>query len=129
MRRLADGIGGRGWHAVGIGLSLYVLTLLIYNVQEAGVLQNAVESDILVAIAAVALVAMCAGWWTKNSRMMSIGFLVTGFLVVTRSVFLITQDWSIIGVWLGFSVGIIAIGSYVKEGHALQQERLDDSRT
>jgi len=73
---------------------------------------------------------MCAGWWIKNSRMLSIGFLVAGFAIITRSAFLIVDhEWNAIGAWTGIGVGIIAVGSYVKEGHARQRERIDVAGT
>jgi hypothetical protein len=127
--RTIRAIDERGWHVVGIGLSVYVLVLIIFNVTDIGVVESDVLSDILVGIASVALASMSAGWWWKSSRMMGIGFLMTGFLVITRSAFLLLQSVATIGIYLGIAVGIIAIGSYVKEGHARQQERIDDSRT
>ena len=127
--RMIRAINSRGWHAVGMGLTAYTLTLIVFNVFDAGVITNNVLADILVGIASVACASMVAGWWWKSAIMIGIGFLITDFLVVTKSVFLLLQDYHSIGIWLGLAVGIIAIGSYVKEGHALQQERLDDSRT
>jgi hypothetical protein len=127
--RTIRAIDERGWHVVGIGLSVYTLVLIIFNVFDAGVVVNDILADVLVGISSVAFVSMVAGWWMQSSRMMGIGFLLTGFLVVVRSTFLWLQDWRTIGIYLGFAVGIIAIGTYVKEGHARQQEHLDDSRT
>jgi hypothetical protein len=41
----------------------------------------------------------------------------------------VDHGWDAIGVWLGLAVGVIAIGSYVKEGHARQRERLNVARS
>ena len=118
-------VNRRGWHPVGMGLSAYLLVLLAFNVTDSGVLRSAILSDLIVAMTAVALVSLCGGWWWTNQRLTEFGFLTTGAALVTRSVFLLLQEWSIIGAWLGMAVAIIAIGSYVQEGHSRQRERLN----
>ena len=120
-------INQRGWHPVGIGLSAYLLTLLAFNVSDSGVLRTEILSDVIVTMTAVALAALCAGWFWTNQHMTEAGLLLAGVALVTRSAFLLLQEWSTIGVWLGMSVAVIAIGSYVKEGHAHQREILNVS--
>jgi hypothetical protein len=123
-------INKRGWHPVGLGLSLYLLGILAFNLFHIDVIENLFLSDLLIAFASVALVSITAGWAVNNSRMLSVGFILTGFTTVTRSVFIgVDHGWDAIGVWLGLAVGVIAIGSYVKEGHARQRERLNVARS
>lgn len=123
-------INERGWHPVGLGMSVYLFVLIVFNVLDAGTIHNDILADCLVAVASVSLVAICVGWWAQNGRMLGIGFLIAGFAVVTRSVFLIVgHEWYSIGAWTGLGVAIIAIGSYIKEGHARQRERINDAGT
>jgi hypothetical protein len=127
--RTIRAIDDRGWYPVAMGLTVIMLVLVLFNISDMGVLEDSWPGDVIAVISGISAAAMIGGWWEQSSRMLGIGFLLAGFVEVTRSVFLFLHDPHVIGVWLGFGVAIIAIGSYIKEGHSRQRKRLDDAGT
>ena len=119
LRVIERAVEVRGWHPVGVGLMIYMLTLVVFNVIDAGVLGGQWDGDIVSVIAGISAAAIVAGWWWGNRRMSMYGYLIASWVIMLRTTFLLLEDATVIGVWLGFGVACIAGGSYVKESHAL----------
>jgi hypothetical protein len=115
-------VNGRRVHVVAFGVTLYCLTLIVFNLTDRGRLGEAWSGDLVGIGAAASASLLTAGWWGRRTNLMMVGLIVATTTLLARSLFLLFIGYNVIGVWLGLSVAFITAGTYVREAHSREAQ-------
>ena len=109
----------RRFHVVAIGITAYLIVLVVFNLLDEGALHEAWSGDVVAVGAGIAAATIITGWLSRHPKITAAGLLVAALVITARSLFLLFVGPNSIGIWLGLSVAFIAAGTYVRETHAL----------
>lgn len=103
---------GRKVKPVAFGFAFVLTVYLAYGLTDSGTFDGTVVGDVVAIGSAGAVAMMLGGWWGRSQRMAEYGLLLTVFVILARTLFLLLSDGLSERALQGFGFVIIAAGSY-----------------
>lgn len=114
---------GRRVQWVALGMTILMVTLVVINVANSGVLEATPLGDVVAVLAATSAALLVAGWWSRVHAFTELGLLAAGAVYAARAVFILLLDGPVMGVFLSVGACVIAFGSYLSERESGQPRR------
>lgn len=108
-------VAGRPLKPVAMGLTLTMVIVTQANLRGVDRGTDAPLSYLVAGLSVAATLALIAGWFTGNGRLMRIGLLLVVAVYTARAVFIAMASGSDQAVWFSLATVIIAGGSYLLE--------------
>ena len=101
---------------VALGITVLMIVLTIFNIQEDGIFGDTVLATGIALMAFTSAACLCFGWFGRGQMMAAAGLLLASITCVVRSVFALL----VIGpadqtMWLSLGAGIISGGAFLLE--------------
>ena len=109
-------VWGRPIKPVALGACVLMLTLVIYNLTDAGVFEDLWLGDVIAVLAGVSLFAMLGGWFGRSQKMAEVGLLLGWVVYVTRGAFAVLYEgFTSEALYLSTGAAVIIGGAYLLE--------------
>ncbi len=107
---------GRPIKPVAFGLSIVMITFIVANIYNTGVLGTSRWGDVVAVLSLAAWGTLNWGWFRNAQRVAELGLLLSTLVLTIRAIFvLLTLGPSIQSFWLSSGVAVVAGGSYLLE--------------